>query len=149
MSTSPRPVAGSVRGFRETAALPLHERISGDLKAKFRDRFVECNARNFAPDFVIRNDQRVAVIEIKTGDPSLPLPSSANTQMLILKDDALTKLGFQDVVPVLVTNYQIDDADRKELETGGIKIITIQGSTYDSKALSDELEAIVAAHAKQ
>lgn len=140
MSLTPRAIAGSAR---------LHERISEDLRAKFRDRFVESKARDFAPDFVIRNDQRVAVIEIKTGDPSLPLPSSANTQMLILKDNAQTKLGFRDVVPVLVTNYLIDDADRKELEIGGIKVIIIQDPTYDSKALSDKIEGIVAGRADQ
>lgn len=149
MSSNYIRFGGSARGSRGAGEFRLHERISEDLKMKFHDRFVECNARDFAPDFVIRNDQRIAVVEIKTGDPSLPLPSSANTQMLILKDNALTKLGFRDVVPVLVTNYLIDEADRKELEAGGIRVVSIQGSTYDPKALSDELEGIVAARAEQ
>jgi len=122
----------------------LHERISEDLKEKFGDRFVEYNAHGFAPDFVIRNDDRVAVIDIRTGDPTSPLPASANTRMLNLKDGA-AKLGLPGVVvPVLVTNYLLDPSDRKELESGGIKIITVKGPTYDSKALSDQLEGILA-----
>jgi hypothetical protein len=95
---------------------------------------------------VIAQGQRVAVIEIKTGDSTLPLPSSANAQMLILKDGARTRFEGAEVVPVLVTNYLVDDADRKELKDGGIQLLTIQSSTYDSEALSAKLEQILTAN---
>jgi hypothetical protein len=111
-------VVSSARRSAPTRSLRLRERVNQDLTDKFRDRFVQCATRDFSPDLVIAQGQRVAVIEIKTGDSTLPLPSSANAQMLILKDGARTRFEGAEVVPVLVTNYLVDDADRKELKDG-------------------------------
>jgi hypothetical protein len=146
MSSESIGVARSARGSYEVGPLPLHERLSKDLDGKFRD-LAEYKTSEFTPDLVIRIDQRVAVIEIKTGDPTLPLPSSANAQMLILKDAAVTSLGAVEVVPVLVTNYRIDDADREELENTGIKLIEIDGPKYDSNTLFSKIEEVVGAGA--
>lgn len=142
--SSSQPAVGLPRGSRRTANQPLHERIGEDLKTKFGEQIVEHRVPDFSPDFVIHNDDRIGVIEISTGDPTLPLPASANTRMLNLKDGA-AKLGLRGVVvPVLVTNYLLDPSDRKELESGGIKIIAIKGPSYDSKVFSDQLEGILA-----
>jgi hypothetical protein len=132
------------RESRRAGLQPLRERIGDEVKAKFGARIVANRVADFAPDFVIHSDDRIGVIDISTGDPTLPLPASANTRMLNLKHGA-AKLGLRGVVvPVLVTNYLLDPSDRTELEAGGVKIITIKGPTYDSKALSDQLDGILA-----
>jgi hypothetical protein len=144
MSNNSSQVGTIGRESHRTGTLRLHERIGQDLKERFGGQIVEHKLPNFSPDCVIHNDDRIAVIDISTGDPTLPLPASANTRMLNLKDGA-AKLGLPGVVvPVLVTNYLIDDADRQELESGGIKIVRVLGPSYNSKALSDQLEGIIA-----
>src|SRR5579872_1343319 len=86
----------------------LHERISEDLKNNFHELLIESDKSNFMPDVLIRSGDRVVVVEVKTGDPGQPLPSSANVQMLILKESASRSLEGAEIVPVLVTNYKID-----------------------------------------
>jgi hypothetical protein len=138
------PIGTIPRESPRTGTLRLRERIGQDLKERFGGQIVEHQLPDFSADCVIHNDDRIAVIDISTGDPTLPLPASANTRMLNLKDGA-AKLGLPGVVvPVLVTNYLLDPSDRKELESGGIKVIAIKGPTYDSKALSDQLDGILA-----
>jgi hypothetical protein len=127
----------------------LRDRIGEDLKANFNERLIDCVSFDFAPDFIVRDGNRVAVIELKIGDPTFPLPASANVQMLNLKDGALKRGLSQRIVPVLVTNYQVDDADRRELESGGIRLFTIEGSNYNGKALSAQLNGIMAAAANE
>jgi|ERR1700677_222174 hypothetical protein len=119
----------------------LHERVTEDLRTNFASALVEFGAEKFRPDLVIRSGKRVAIVEIKTGDPELPLPSSTNVQMLILKDAVQKRFG--EVVPILVTNYLLDEADRREMTAGGIKVIDIQGSSYDSSAVSKKVIAIL------
>jgi hypothetical protein len=129
----------------------LGERIKDDLKKQFQHRELtmdqianrEAIESNFIPDLVIRHGDRVAVIQVKTGDPSLPLPSSANSQMLILKEQAARKLANVEIVPVIITNYRIDEADRTELADSGIEILSVNGTAYDSKLLSGKLKEVV------
>ena len=118
----------------------FEQRIADDLRESFPDSLAQVNADGFRPDLVIRSGNRVAIIEIKTGDPELPLPSSANVRMLILRDKL--RIMFGDVVPVIVTNYMLDDAERKEMMAGGIKVVDIQEATYDPKLLSGEVAKI-------
>jgi hypothetical protein len=132
-----------------TGPLGLRDRIGEDLKANFTERLLDCVSSDFAPDFIVRDGDRVAVIELKIGDPAFPLPASANVQMLNLKDGALKRGLSQKIVPVLVTNYQVDDADRRELESGGIRLFTIEGANYNGKALSAELNGIMAGAANE
>ena len=47
---------------------------------------VKTDETTFQPDLVARSGDRVLLFQIKTGDPELPLPGSANAQMLIFKD---------------------------------------------------------------
>jgi hypothetical protein len=148
MSSESSGAAHSARGSYEAGTLRLHDRLSKDLAAKFPD-LAEYKTYEFSPDLVIRIGQRIGVIEIKTGDPTLPLPSSANSQMLILKDDATTKLGTTEVVPVLVTNYRIDAADREELDNAGIKLIEIQSPQYDSASLFSKIQEVVESDAPE
>jgi hypothetical protein len=74
-----------------TGPLGLRDRIGEDLKANFTERLLDCVSSDFAPDFIVRDGDRVVVIELKIGDPAFPLPASANVQMLNLKDGALKR----------------------------------------------------------
>ena len=141
VSKNPSKITSSSQTFY--GEVRLHERISEDLKNNFHELLIESDKSNFMPDVLIRSGDRVVVVEVKTGDPGQPLPSSANVQMLILKESASRSLEGAEIVPVLVTNYKIDATDLKELTDGGIKVVPIQGSTYDSKALSSTLAEIM------
>jgi hypothetical protein len=140
MSDNPSGAPTSVRLYSGRSKPRLHERVTEDLKRNFANALLEFGTDEFRPDLVIRSGNYVAMVEIKTGDPELPLPSSANVQMLILKDKVQKQFG--EVVPILVTNYVLDEADRREMSADGIKVIDIQGSTYDSKAVSEKLAEI-------
>jgi hypothetical protein len=104
----------------------LHERISVDLAGKYN---VDQSITGLSgSDLVIRDGSRIAVVEVKTGDPNLPLPSSTASQMQMLTFDARNKFNaaeVEEVFPVLVTNYQVSPADRQELENQGIKIVEV------------------------
>ncbi|MGA2411406.1 MAG: hypothetical protein ABSG46_13580 [Candidatus Binataceae bacterium] len=129
-------------GWSSGSANPrLHERITAGLMGAYPDALIEPGVDKFRADMVIRSGSRVAMIEIKTGDPESPLPSSANVQMLILKDRIQRQ--FMDVVPVLITNYRLDESDYEEMSASGIKVIDIEGSVYDSKAVANKLNAIL------
>ena len=133
------------RVTRQVETQTLSQRIGRDLKQNFHDRVVDLGSADFSPDMVIRNDKSALIIEIKTGDSSQPLPASAGAQMMTLKEKAQSKIGGQ-IVPVIVTNYQVDDESRKELVDAGIKIVDINRATYDSEAVSAQIEGLSAHH---
>jgi hypothetical protein len=148
----------------------LHDRLHRDLVKTVEMHpdasLVKTDETTFQPDLVARSGDRVLLFQIKTGDPALPLPGSANAQMLIFKDLLkkslersieeqqdpdirllrFTSPGNLKIVPVLVTNYLIDDSDFKELRDAGIKVVAIRGSSYNSRKLSDDLEKIIKEH---
>jgi hypothetical protein len=119
----------------------FEKRIADDLRQSFPDSLTEINADGFRPDLVIRQGTQTAVIEIKTGNPQLPLPSSTNVRMLILRDKLRERFG--DVLPVIVTNYILDDSDRKDMHASGIKVVNIEKSTYGSKSISNAVAKIL------
>jgi len=123
-----------------------HERISLDLAQNFHvdDQMIEPSGA----DLAIREGSRVAVVEVKTGDPNLPLPSSTASQMRMYVADVQKKVDpaqEMEVFPVLVTNYQVSSADRQELADQGIKIVEISPaeSLYDRNAFFNSFSSIV------
>jgi len=141
MSDNPNGAPTSVRLSFGRGKPRLHERVTADLKKSFANALLEFGDDPFRADLVIRSGNRVGVIEIKTGDPELPLASSTNVQMLIMRDKVQKQFG--EVVPILVTNYLLDETDRREMSAGGIKVIDIKESSYDSNAISKKLREIL------
>ena len=96
-------------------------------------------------DLVIPQGQEVAVVEIKIGNPELPLPSSTSSQMRLLGAQAKRSFSNKDVITVLVTNYSVTPDDKKEFEDEGIKIVPVESalSLYDRERFSREFAKIV------
>ena len=74
------------------------------------------------------------MVEVKTGDPELPLPSSAPSQMLLLQRQAREKFSGRalEITPVLVTNYKVSQDDEKELDDLGVKVVRIDPDSWGS-----------------
>jgi len=127
------------------AATGLHEQIRLDL-AKTFPVDLTTEEDNLGADLTIREGNRLAVIEVKTGDPDLPLPSSTLAQMGLLTERARksVNLGVSEILPVLVTNYNVSEADKNELDEAGIKLVCLESAGhYDPKVLSQQFAAIV------
>jgi len=118
---------GSSQG---NAPSSLHERLRLDLAQEFQDSDSDVALGSSAADLVIRRGKRVAVVEVKTGDPGLPLPSSTSSQMLLLSYQAREKFPDKEVLPVLITNYRVSADDEKELKEQGVKLVTVTTATY-------------------
>src|SRR5258708_6501675 len=63
----------------------LHDRVRASLAQGFKGSLPDYSLGSSEADLLIHQGPRVAVFEVKTGDPELPLPSSTSTQMLLLK----------------------------------------------------------------
>jgi len=113
---------GSSQGGTPTS---LHERLRLDLAQEFRDSISDVALGSSAADLVIERGQQVAVVEVKTGDPGLPLPSSASSQMLRLSYQAREIFPGKEVLPVLITNYRVSEDDERELKEQGIKLVPV------------------------
>ncbi|MGA8271981.1 MAG: hypothetical protein WB919_10530 [Candidatus Sulfotelmatobacter sp.] len=99
-------------------------------------------------DVLIQQGGKVAVVEVKTGDPNLPLPSSTSAQMLLLQQQARSRFPkeeVQEVLPVLVTNYNVSPNAQKELEDQGIKVLRIDpaaSKSYDFEKFSQQVASL-------
>jgi hypothetical protein len=115
----------------------LHERVRSGLAEGFRGSLSESSLGPSDADLLVHQGPRVAVFEVKTGDPDLPLPSSTSAQMLLLKEQVRQQFPEKDVeevVPVVVTNYKVTPDDQKELADQGIMVVQIDpaaSGTYD------------------
>jgi hypothetical protein len=110
------------------SGVSLHDRVRTVLAQGFKGSFPDYSLGPSEADLLIHQGSRVAVIEVKTGNPDLPLPSSTSAQMLLLKQRVRQKFPEQDVdevLPVLVTNYKVSSTDQKELEEQGITVVRI------------------------
>jgi len=103
----------------------LHERLRVDLAQGFRDSESDFALGSSAVDLVIKQGKQVAVVEVKTGDPGLPLPSSTSSQMRLLSYQARKAFPEKEVLPVLITNYRVSEDDEKELTEQGIKLVSV------------------------
>ena len=116
-----------------TAESTLHDRISTNIARSFRGSIPGYSLGANAADVLIRQGSKVYVVEVKTGDPGLPLPSSTASQMFLLKRQALKKFpDAQEVLPIVITNYQVNQDDQKELEDQGIKVVRVDRSMPSS-----------------
>jgi hypothetical protein len=123
----------------------LHERVRAGLAQGFRGSISDYSLGQSEADVLVHRGSRVAVFEVKTGDPNLPLPSSTFAQMLLLKQQVQKQFPPQDVeevVPVVITNYKVTADDEKELEDQGIKVVRIDAAAsggYDFGKVSRQV----------
>jgi hypothetical protein len=109
-------------------SVSLHDRVQTSLARGFKGSVPDYSLGLSEADLLIQQGPRVAVVEVKTGDPDLPLPSSTSSQMLLLKKrvhDQFLGQDVQEVLPVLVTNYKVSAEEQKGLEEQGIKVVRI------------------------
>lgn len=124
------------------AGTSLRERVRARLAQGFRGSLSDVSSE---ADLLVHQGSRVAVFEVKTGDPDRPLPSSTSAQMLLLKRQILQKFPGQEVVPVLVTNYKVSPEDQRELEDQDIKVVWIDptsSSRSDSAKFSRDVASL-------
>lgn len=137
---------GSARTLHERVLLDLTQRFAGaeGVPAPSGRSLGFSMGASFA-DLVIPQGQRVAVVEIKIGNPELPLPSSTPSRMRLLGDQARRSFSNKDVTTVLVTNYSVTPEEKKELEDEGVKIVPVASvlSRYDRQRFSREFAEIV------
>jgi hypothetical protein len=112
----------------------LHDRVLAGLAEALPGSRSDFSSGSSEADLLVQQGSRVAVFEIKTGDPDLPLPSSTSAQMLRLKEQVQQQFladepKVEEVLPVVVTNYKVTPADRKELEEQGIKLVLIDSAS--------------------
>jgi hypothetical protein len=115
-----------------SSGMSLHERVRTGLAQRFRGSLSNFSLGPSEADIVVHQGKRVAVFEVKTGDPDLPLPSSTSAQMLLLREQVRQQFPADDVdeiLPVVITNYSVSPNDQKVLEDQGIKVIRIEPST--------------------
>ena len=124
----------------------LHERVRTGLVQGFKGSLSDDPMGLSNADLLIQQGGRVAVVEVKTGDPELPLPSSTTAQMLLLKQQTRQRFPeaeVQEVLPVLVTNYNVSPDDEKELEDQGIKVLRIDpAGSYDVGKFSRQVASL-------
>lgn len=135
------------------AGASLHERVRSDLAKGFSGSLSDFSLGPSEADLLVHQGPRVAVFEVKTGDPDLPLPSSTSAQMLLLKEQVRQQFPAEDVnevVPVVVTNYRVTPDDERELEDQGIKVVRIDSATfgsYDFGKVSRRVATLTGLHA--
>jgi hypothetical protein len=123
-------------GSRNLSSVPLrqsptlHDRVLAGLAEAIPGSRADFSLGSSEADLLVHQGRRVAGFEVKTGDPDLPLPSSTSAQMLLLKEQVQQQLleedpDVEEVLPVVVTNYKVTPADRKELEEQGITLVFI------------------------
>ncbi len=128
-------ISGPVSSSRN-ASRNLHERLRLDLAQEFSESQPDFDLGPLAADLVIQQGPRVAVVEVKTGDPGLPLPSSTSSQMRLLAYQARQKFPGQEVLPVLITNYRVSADDEQEFKDQGIKLVSMAESAYEPRRFS-------------
>lgn len=130
-----------------SSSASLHDRVRASLEKGFRKSLrSDEDLGAFTPDLLIHQGERVAVVEVKTGDPELPLPSSAPSQMLLLQRQAREKFSGRahEILPVLVTNYKVSEDDEKELDGLGVKVVRIASDSQgrDSDRFTEKLATL-------
>jgi hypothetical protein len=138
MSFGPGSSVGSV-------SPSLHERLRVDLAQGFKDAESDFALGSSAADLVIKQGKQVAIVEVKTGDPELPLPSSTSSQMRLLSYQARELFPEKEVLPVLITNYRVSEDDEKEFKEQGIKLVSVAATPrlYNREKFSQTFADIV------
>jgi hypothetical protein len=110
---------GSATSLREA----LLDALSDDLGSSV----LPTDPSEVAPDFFFKlpESDRVALVELKFGDPGLPLPSSTSSQIKLLRNSLSQQSGGKSPTSIVVTNYTVFPDQRKELAANGIKLVTV------------------------
>jgi hypothetical protein len=101
--------------------------------------------KNLYADAVVEEADRFAMVEVKVGDPDLPLPFSTPSQVRTQVAEARKRLG-PDVIPVLVTNYEIPEVLKSEMESDGVKILSLPDSRDALADLGKQFAKLVGFH---
>jgi hypothetical protein len=115
------------------ARLNLHDSVLTRLKEQFQAFTPDYVLGTSEADAVIEQGDKVAIVEVKTGDPEFSLPSSTSPRMRLLKDLAAATEQFKGktIIPVVVTNHRVGDAEKKQLDDAGIKLVPLSGSATE------------------
>jgi hypothetical protein len=115
------------------------EEILAGLTRELHDSVIEADAFGTKPDLLVQLPNGIALVEIKTGDPALPLPSSTDAQMNLLTSSLASRYPWgKKLIPVVVTNYRVYPDQKAALETAGIRIVSVRDYS-DSKKLASAL----------
>lgn len=137
---------GSVRTLREQVLLDLTERFAGSGEPSSPSPgSSDSSSGRISADLVISKGVQVAVVEIKIGDPELPLPSSTSSRMHRLRDEAERSFSGKDIIEVLVTNYSVIDDEQKAFKDDKIKIVLVAPalSRYNRQQFFSDFDRIV------
>ena len=128
---------GTRRGSEES----LHDRLLAALTGEFGEAVINSRFAKIVPDLCLRlpGTDRFGVVELKIGDPSLPLPSSTTTQIIRLVQGMDPEQSGARPTPVVVTNYLVDENQKKDLEANNIKLVRLT-SNPTAKAVAEQVK---------
>lgn len=122
-------IADFVRSSRPRPS--LRDSIRENLSQKYQQSTYDYDLGPSAADLVIEQGDAVAIVDVKTGDPELSLPSSTSPRMRVLKDLAEKKFIGKTIIPVVVTNYRVGDSEKEQLAIDGVKLVALSGSAKE------------------
>jgi hypothetical protein len=114
-----------------TGRINLRDYVRTSLQQQFEDPHYDYDLGPSAADVLIEQGDKVAIVEVKTGDPEFSLPSSTSPRMLLLKDLATEQFKGKTIIPVVVTNHRVGDAQKAQLADDGIKLVPLSGSSVE------------------
>lgn len=120
----------------------LHDRLVDSLTTNFANFVVGPNGPDTGADILLRMGNKVVLVEVKAGDPGLPLPSSTLSQMKLLAQQTRNILGHQDLDSVVVTNHRVFPEQQAELAASGVKVMSVP-SSFDPATLASGIRDIV------
>jgi|SRR5271156_5923240 len=123
----------------------IRESVLEGLTQEFGGAVLKADALGANPDLVLKFPNAVALVDIKTGDPSLSLPSSTDARMALLTRAVQPSHAGKKLVPIVVTNYQVFPAQKAALEASGIKIVSID-TGFDSKKIAEDVVQAINAY---
>ncbi len=129
-----------VGGNRSLAsATSLRDALLDALSDDLGSSVLPTDPSQVAPDlcFKVPESDRVALVELKFGDPGLPLPSSTSSQIRLLRKSMSQQSGGKSPTSIVVTNYTVFPDQRKELAANGIKLVTVSNDVDISKIVGE------------
>lgn len=90
-------------------------------------------------DMVVESPRRIVIAEFKTGNPELSLPQSTVPQILRAVEQAKAQYPDQEIVPIVITNYEVDSGIREELEGIGTKILEFAPQKTNAQNLASSI----------
>lgn len=103
--------------------LSTHEQVVSALSNSFGSAVVDPAARkDTGVDIVLRKENEVVMIEVKTGNPNMPLPASAVAHMRILAQEVKRVFDPKSLYSVVLTNYRVPQDEKEELKHNGIHL---------------------------